>query len=93
MLRHRSLRSAGRYNESMNDGVVASGIVNGEGGPLLLADRWTVAGWSGSDGDGTDYERACALLEGQPEAQDCVIAIDRGAGVIWEMQGAGTRRS
>jgi hypothetical protein len=67
--------------------LVDVGTVSGEGGPLLLADRETVTAWRGSD---EEYERLCTLFDERPGAEGFVIAIDRGFGLVWEMEGGGT---
>ncbi len=62
------------------------GVVSGEDGPLLLADRQAIETWRGSDGDGSDYERIMALpfLTGEFN-----VTPDR-VGVAWEIEGAGS---
>ena len=43
------------------------GTVSTEGGPLLLADRSAVGGWTGTEGN--DYDRLCRRFDdGEPDA-------------------------
>jgi hypothetical protein len=62
--------------------------VDSEDGPLLIADARAARLWRGSDGNGSDYERAYKpLLSGAPGT---TIPIDSHQAVIWELGGAGT---
>jgi len=64
------------------------GYINAEGGPLLLMDSVLVPYWKGIEE--SDYNRACAIFDNNPEIQGAEIDIGPGRGVLWEMQGAGT---
>lgn len=64
------------------------GVVDAEGGPLLLGDAKVVRlAWRGTEGDGSDYERACKLLDG---VQGHSIALGAAQGLLWDMAGPGT---
>ena len=65
-------------------------ILNAEGGPLLLCDAREARAWSGADDGSTDYEQLCAAFDSNPGAQGLPWSIQRGCGVAWEMNGAGT---
>src|SRR5439155_2136638 len=66
------------------------GVVNAEGGPLLLADFRFAQSWHGAEGDSSDYQRACDALDSEPRLEGIEIPISEGRGVLWEMEGAGT---
>ena len=64
--------------------------VNSEGGPFLLADAIVMRDWHGSGGDGSDYERACQLLQSDPEPPGALLPIGVGKALVWDPYGAGT---
>jgi hypothetical protein len=66
------------------------GIVNTEGGPLLLADFSIAQKWRGAEGDGLDYQRACALFDSNPNLEGGKITAASGQALLWEMGGPGT---
>jgi hypothetical protein len=66
------------------------GVINAEGGPLLLADFNVAQAWRGIDADSADYQRACEAFDSQPDLEGTEIVIPNGRGILWEMRGAGT---
>lgn len=66
------------------------GVINTEGGPLLLADFKMAQLWRGTDNDSADYQRACTLFDSNPAQEGIAISIADGVGILWEMGGAGT---
>jgi len=64
--------------------------VNSEGGPFLLADATVARDWRGSDGDGSDYERACRAFLSDPEPPGVFVTVGAGQALFWESFGAGT---
>jgi len=65
------------------------GFVSTEGGPLLIADRAVLGGWSGADGP--DYDRACDLLEEALDADDQAqgllveVPIGESSALLWDL--------
>lgn len=66
------------------------GNVDSEGGPFLVVDATLARHWRGSDGDGSDYERACDTLRADSEPPGALIPIGVGQAIVWEPYGAGT---
>ena len=66
------------------------GVINAEGGPLLLADFKLAQLWRGTDDDSANYQRACEAFDLQPELEGTEVGVPDGRGVLWEMRGAGT---
>ena len=66
------------------------GYINTEGGPLLIADAAVAKFWEGTYGDGADYKRACKVFDDEPDVEGGAININNQAGLLWEMDGAGT---
>ncbi len=64
--------------------------VDSEGGPFLLADATVARDWRGSDGDGSDYERACRVLLADPEPPGALIFVGLEQALVWDPYGAGT---
>lgn len=64
--------------------------VDSEGGPFLIADGTIMRDWRGSDGDGSDYERACRTLRADPEPPGALISVGAGQALVWDPYGAGT---
>jgi len=61
------------------------GHVSTEGGPLLVADRDDVLGWSGATGPNDDYGRACELLDRVPNGAGGTMPLGAGTGLVWDM--------
>lgn len=58
------------------------GHVSTEGGPLLIADRTTLSGWTGVEGG--DYERLCdALVASEPRA--LAVGLAGSAALAWNV--------
>jgi hypothetical protein len=64
------------------------GLINAEGGPLLLADGALIKQWTGISG--AEYERACAVFDADASLEGSTIPLGSGAAWLWEMRGAGT---
>lgn len=64
--------------------------VDSEGGPFLMADAIIMRDWHGSDGDGSDYERACRALRADPEPPGALISVGLEQALVWNPYGAGT---
>jgi hypothetical protein len=65
--------------------MVCLGYVSTEGGPLLVADRVSVAAWRGASLGSTDYNRACELLDVGPGAAGGPLALGENEGIVWDM--------
>jgi hypothetical protein len=65
--------------------MVRLGYVSTEGGPLLVADRVSAAAWRGASLGGTDYSRACELLEVGHGTAGGSLALGGNEGIVWDM--------
>lgn len=64
------------------------GLINAEGGPIIVGDALVLSQWTGVEG--TDYDRACALFDADPKLEGAEIKVGMGDAIVWEMEGGGT---